>query len=415
MVVLVVAALVMGIGVVSRFARNELLDTSTYVDTVAPLASDPAVQDAVTNRMTSEIVSNVDVAGLTQQAIEATGIKRADAIAGLVSGPVSNFFQSFVHDHVSQFVHGPRFRELWVKGNTVAHNQVNAILTGTGSKVLTTQGDQVVLNLGPMIDQVKQDLVASGFGIAAKIPPISATFTIFTVQNLPKIQGYVKLFDKLATWLPIIAIGLFGLALWAAPGRRRGALVGMLLVAGVMIALLVVLSVARNAYTNQVANRGVDVAAATAVWDAVIRYLVTALKTLLALSLLAALWLWLAGPGWVGRHLRALVGIGEDWAARSLHHTDLRWEPAGVFLRRWRRWFYLGIGLVGGIIVLFFPTLLTAVLVSVVAILFLLVIGVLIRLPEPGGAEQPPAAPTAPTGSTGATRTSESGGATVPV
>lgn len=404
MIVLVIAALVLGVGVVSRFARNELLNTPTYVDTVAPLASDPAVQDAVTNRLTNEIVTHVDVAALTQQAIEATGVRRADAIAPLVAGPVSSFFQSFVHDHVSQFVHGPRFRELWVKGNTAAHNQVNAILTGSGSKVLTTQGNQVVLNLGPMIDQVKADLVASGFNLAAKIPPISATFTIFTVQNLPKIQSYVKLFDKLATWLPIIAIVLFGLGVWAAPGRRRAGLVGMLLVAVVMIFLLVVFKIGRNAYTNSAANRGVDVNAALAVWDTMIRYLLTAVKTVLALSLVGVLWLWLAGPGWVGRNLRGLVGKGEDWAAGSLHRTDLRWEPAGAFLRRYRRWFYIGIAVVGGIIVLFFPTLLTAVLVSVVAILFVLVIGVLTRLPGTGVIEPAAPGPPSPNGPAAATK-----------
>ena len=47
---IVVACVLAPLSVVSVWARGEVTDTSRYVQTVAPLASDPAVQQAVTNR-----------------------------------------------------------------------------------------------------------------------------------------------------------------------------------------------------------------------------------------------------------------------------------------------------------------------------------------------------------------------------
>ncbi len=47
---IVLASLLAIVSVLVVFVRNEVLDTNTYVATVGPLASDPAIQSAVANR-----------------------------------------------------------------------------------------------------------------------------------------------------------------------------------------------------------------------------------------------------------------------------------------------------------------------------------------------------------------------------
>jgi len=94
-VLLLVAALLITAAVVARYARSELLDTDAYVETVTPLASDPAVQNAITTRVTDELVAAIDVPklaqDLAQQLNQVTNAPRADQIAGAVAGPINDW------------------------------------------------------------------------------------------------------------------------------------------------------------------------------------------------------------------------------------------------------------------------------------------------------------------------------------
>ncbi|GFJ96092.1 hypothetical protein [Phytohabitans rumicis] len=61
------------VSVVSVWANSMVEDTDRYVDTVAPLAEDPAIQQAVTDNITREIFKYIDVKGITTQALAALG------------------------------------------------------------------------------------------------------------------------------------------------------------------------------------------------------------------------------------------------------------------------------------------------------------------------------------------------------
>ena len=68
-VLIVIACALAPLSVVSVWARGEVTDTTRYVQTVAPLADDPAIQQAVADRITQEIFTYVNVPGLTSQAV----------------------------------------------------------------------------------------------------------------------------------------------------------------------------------------------------------------------------------------------------------------------------------------------------------------------------------------------------------
>ena len=95
-VVLLVAGLRATASVAARYARNEILNTDTYVATVTPLASDPAVQNAVANRVSSEVIKQVDMPKLINHPADGTGRPNADAIAR-TSASASASAQS-IHD-----------------------------------------------------------------------------------------------------------------------------------------------------------------------------------------------------------------------------------------------------------------------------------------------------------------------------
>src|SRR5687767_5936048 len=89
-VLLLIAALLTTLSVVARYARGEIINTEKYVATVAPLASDPAVQSAVANRVSNEVIQKLDVPKLIHDLAEATGRPNADAIASAIAGPVND-------------------------------------------------------------------------------------------------------------------------------------------------------------------------------------------------------------------------------------------------------------------------------------------------------------------------------------
>src|SRR3954465_3105707 len=64
--------LVLGCGlavlsIVAIWLRATLLNTDRYVSTVAPIAADPAVQDAVAKKLDNAIFTRVDFASLARQ------------------------------------------------------------------------------------------------------------------------------------------------------------------------------------------------------------------------------------------------------------------------------------------------------------------------------------------------------------
>src|SRR5262245_53871483 len=70
-VLIVLGALLAPLAVVARWAHSEVADTDRYVATITPLATDPAVQEAITNRITNEIFVRVDIQSLVAQAVDA--------------------------------------------------------------------------------------------------------------------------------------------------------------------------------------------------------------------------------------------------------------------------------------------------------------------------------------------------------
>ena len=379
-VMLLVAGLLATASVAARYAQKEILHTDTYVATVAPLASDPAVQNAVATRVISEVVKQIDVPKLINDLAAATGRPNADAIASAIAGPVTGYVETFVQRTVATFVQSPQFQTLWVNANTAAHTQLSAVLTGEDTEVVKTEDNQIRLEVGPIVAEVKQRLVDSGLSVASKIPSVSVQVPVMTVEDLSRIQSYVNLLNNLATWLPVAALILLALGIWLAPLHRRAALIGAIMIALLMIVVLISLNAVRDAYTNEVANKGLSVPAALALYDTLLRFLVRAVEALLVVSIVAAVWLWLAGPGRVGTFVRRWGGRAEDWAADRINRTTWRFGPVPRFVAHFGMWIVVVAGVLAAFALLNSPTIATALWLSAGTLLVMIVVGILARL-----------------------------------
>lgn len=385
---LLIAALLVPVTLVARYARGELLSTDRYVATVAPLASDPAVQTALANRVTNEIVSRIDLSTLITQAVGALNLngpiatKGASALGNLVSGPVTDWLRSFIYKHVSEFIHSAAFQTLWTQINRLAHQGIEKLLTGEQGGVVQTQGDSVVLNIGPVVEAAKTALVADGFGLASKVPSVNVQYTLFQSDQIPQAQKYVRLLNHSANWLPWITLICFALALWVAPKRRRAAIIGLGIALVILIVVLVANRYVRKAYQDQLAAKGLNQDAGLAVYNQIVHYLLVSARTALAASVITLVWLWLVGPGRVGTALRRAVDPGFRWIA-----TKIGWSREGFWsgMYAYRRWVFLVLGLIAFSVLLHNPRVGTVVWVTLVALVVTVVFAVVHRFRPPVG------------------------------
>ena len=334
-VMVVIAALLFGTSVVAVYLKTQLLDTDKYVETVAPLARDPAVQDAITNRLTDEFMTKLDVAGLVQQL--ATGLEQrgAPSVLSNVVGPVTSGVRSFISDLIHKVVTSSQFATAWDTANRIAHQEIDDVLTTGKGQFLTANGTQVSLDAGSILTMAKQRLVDSGFTLASKVPDTSITVPLFQAKELPRIRTAVTLLNTLAWVLPLIAVVLLGLAVLVAPNRRRGLLLGAITFAIVLLVMLAALAIVRTYYLNHLPDTS-SPDAARVIYDTATRFLVQAIQTLVVLFLVVAVLCWVFGPSRPARLIQRGVDALLDLGGHGLARTGVPLGPVPAFLRRQR-------------------------------------------------------------------------------
>jgi hypothetical protein len=387
-VLLVIAALLVPATIAARYARGELLNTDRFVATVAPLATDPAVQNALAERITDQVITHIDLPALINQATTAINLRGANALGNLVSGPLTDWLRSFIYKHVRKFVTSATFASLWATVTRLAHQGVNHLLTGSKGGAITATDGSIVLNIGPIVDAAKTALVNDGFALAAKVPSTDVSYTLFQSDQITKAQGYVRLLNRLATWLPWITLLIFALAVWLAPSRRRTAIATLVLTAALLIVELVTNGYIRNAYARALGVRGLDQLAGLSVYNQVIHYLITATVTTLVGTIVIIFWLWLVGPGRAGTALRRLTGAGFRWLAQALGWPRNRFWGG---LYAYRAWVFLALGLLALFIVLHNPWVSTVVWLTIGALVIASIFAVVHRFrdPAPPGIAEP--------------------------
>ena len=309
-VLLVLGCVGVPASVLAIWTHNQVTQTDRFVATVSPVIEDPAVQSALTNRITTEVLTYVDVQQLANDAIDAIAAQgvRPELVDRLhdLTGPLVSGVTNLVHGKVQQLVASPHFIAAWNRALQVAHEQANAVLSGESSAI-TIKNGMVVLDLNPFIEAAKQQLVTSGFSAAAKIPEVHPTVDLAPASGLIRAQTAYQMLDAVASWLPWITLLLLAAGVYLARRRPRGPRRAGRVGAG-MLVLAVALLVGRAMLVNAVPEQGV--AAAAAIYDILVRFLRIALRTLAVLGLVIALGASLVGPAAGAVQIRAALDRG---------------------------------------------------------------------------------------------------------
>lgn len=340
-VLILIGALLAPVAVVGSWARGLVVDTDRYVETVAPIASDPLVQSAVSNRVTTAVVDALNVKELTTQATDAVaGLDLPPIVAGAVQSlqqPLQDAITNVVHKNVTKIVTSDAFDTIWVEANRAAHEQIVATLRGDPDALAKISDTGVLtLDITPIIEQVKTTLEQAGFALVSRIPTISVTFPIASSADLVRLQNAYRLIDVLGAWLPYLSLGLLAAGVLAAQRRSRALVIAGLSLAGAMVLLGAALAVGRSLYADSLPPTVQRVDTAVAIYDQVISLLRVQLRVGLVLGLLLAIIAFAAGGTTAARQLRASSSQASAWVRGAGDRHGISTGPVGVWLDQQR-------------------------------------------------------------------------------
>ncbi|MEW1773295.1 hypothetical protein [Streptomyces sp. NPDC086777] len=336
-VLVVLGCLLAPLAVVASWAADQVGDTDRYVSTVAPLASNADVQAAVADRATDALMSHLDLPALLADVTPADRPRLQQALGGRLGDALEGAVRSFVHDKAREVAASGAFRTVWTDANRKIHSSLDKALTGSGGGAVQLTGDSVTLDIGPLVDQVKQRLVGAGLTPAEHIPAVHTDFTLVRSDQVGKVRTYVRLLQLAGDWLPVLAVLLVAAGVLLAVRRRRALVAGCLAVAVTTGLLGVGLRVFRVFYLDRL-PAGVSPGAAAAVYDALTHFLRTGVRVVVALGVVVALAAWLSGPGRYAGLVRGLWTSGIGAGRATADRAGLRTGPVGPFVHRHRVW-----------------------------------------------------------------------------
>ncbi|MET9888796.1 hypothetical protein ABZZ47_01015 [Streptomyces sp. NPDC006465] len=278
------ACLLAPLGALSTWAMYGLGDSARYEATMAPLAADADVRDAI-------------AAGVTD------GILREVHVRPRLQGPVNHF----VRDAVRSFTETEAYRTAWETANLAAHEAVMRALREDREGAVT-------VDLAPVTERVKRRLADDHMPLAARIPVEHTEITVLEAEDMARLRKGFHVLELAGFWLPVASVVFAAAGIVVAVCRRRAVLATGLGTALGATLLGVAITVGRTLTLDDLPP-DVSRTAAGAVYDALTETLWFVCWLLLAMGLTVALTAVLVGV--CTRHRQAAGATGPAPAEQS--------------------------------------------------------------------------------------------------
>lgn len=363
---LVVAALLVPLAITGVWAKNQVSNTDRYVETVAPLAKDAAIQRAVANRTSRAITDAVDVPKLLDEAI---GPK-----AQVLAPPIEAAFGNVVDTVTLKLAKSEQFDKLWVTANRDAHQALVKALEGNPN----APSNAVAVDLSGTTAKVAEKLKSVGVPLTLDATSSQGTtLELYSSKQIGKVRGYYRLATTAASIVPWAVVVLLLLGAFVAPNRRQGAIgAGLALAVGAAL-LLGGFGVGREVF---VANAN-SAAAAADLFDILVRFVRSATRAVLALGVVVALVGWSFGPSKAAVGLRRGLGRVSNAAGDAASAHGMGGGQVGRWTREHRGALQMLVGVVAAATLVLWsrPTANVVLWIALAAALGLLAIEILVR------------------------------------
>jgi hypothetical protein len=349
-----VVALILGLGLlplgtVTYWGHRTISDAQRYIETVGPLANSPEVQDSISTFLSNKIEQQVDPAAVVQEAFGGLleDYPSLRALVPIVAGAID----ALIKQVVDRLVRSDAFKTLWDIANTAAQRSLLALLEGNPSGPVTLQGDEVVLDVSNLLDEVKAGLVARGFQAAERInfPAADRQIVLLEAPQVAQLRTIYSLTSAVAAALIYVVALLLLLAIVLA--RRRARMVAWVGggVTGAAGVLIIGLGIGQSVFVNTLAGTPLG-PASQVFYDQLLTFLYGAAYTLVVLGIiLLVVGLYLCGARWAVE-LRAGINAQADDIAGTIPPGPI--TTWGAWVAENARWLRIGVAVLFTIIVI---------------------------------------------------------------
>jgi hypothetical protein len=313
-----VAAIGVSLFVISGWAKSQLLDTNSWVSFVTPLPKEPAIAEALTHFVTSEVLE-----------IDRVEERVSDALpenAGFLAPTLAAQLQDRARADTRKVVDSSAFEATWISAHQSAHQSL-LDQTINGDPELAQLNQRFMINLQPVRPNLTDQLglAAKALGIAGNSPNQPLQIDVDLGAKPQRISFFIKLVEFFYAVMPslVIAALIWGVILAA---NRRLAILGMAVITTVLLLLdLIAIKAYRLSLLDRIGS-GVYRNAAAMVYDSLVASLSWSVLLWLAVAILVWVLALFAGPGDYRLRLQRLIRTEEllesnaykEWRAMRL-------------------------------------------------------------------------------------------------
>ena len=350
-VLVVLTSIMVLVSTVAVWAARTVFDTDRFTAVFESVISDPAVTNALAERLTDEVADAVQASGVVAENVPEELQPLLPVLGGAVRG--------FVSGEVDKFLQSDTGQQLMIRSVRRTHAAAIRVLEGkdTPGDLVSVESGAVTLNLVPAVVGVLGRVQERGLLTNVDLPelndtqspqeqvellseavgrdlrPTFAQFTVYESDKIDEAQSAVsvardvfKQIKRFLVLLVLLSLVMIGLTIWVAPNRRRAMVqLGIGVAIAVVLAVIVerrVIKSIPNSITQLPAREATE-----SILQAFSGSLNTANGSLLVVALLVALIAFMARPG--GGDLRghpeiARVAIGVI-ALAALWIVGLHW------------------------------------------------------------------------------------------
>jgi len=305
---LALASLLAFLAVFAIWANRQALENDTWTDTSTELLEDEDIREAVAGFMVDSLFANVDVQAELAQALP----PRLQPLAGPAAGALRQLADRLANEALQR----PRVQKLWEEANRTANQKlIDVVVHGEDADVNLDLG-AIVTDLG---DQV-------GIDVSSRLPPGAGQIEVLSEDDLSSVQKAGKALRGLAIVLTVLALAVFGLAIYLARGWRRQVLrsIGFAFLL-VGVAVLVARSLAGDAVVNSLSSTEAVQPAVASTWEIGTSLLADQGGAMIFYGLVILIGAWLAGPRGIARDARRAI-------APVLEHRGIAYASLALLL-----------------------------------------------------------------------------------
>jgi hypothetical protein len=263
----VVGALMTAPGGVAVWQDRVFLDEDTFVSTIDEAFEQEEVQVAVAEQLTDVIMERAEIEDRIARGL--ANLESEEDLA-LLEGPLTGLAREAVFRVSLRLVEAQPLEEVRETALRGTHRLISALVFDDQA-VIATSGDDLVLDLGVVLEEVVKDMGGDdGGGVLANIdlPEDAGQIVIAENSDISTVLDIVGLLDDVSPWIAVLAVAILALAVLISPHRR-----GTVIAIGVAVAVVSAIGLVtiewplKELSTDVIASTDAGKAAAKATYD----------------------------------------------------------------------------------------------------------------------------------------------------